>query len=383
MQLLPELKRLKARARRVLDWRWLTPVALLLVGFTLQRGAHHRPQLVEHYYSRSVYPAIARTFSLLASPFPFSLAELLIFLLPLIGLAVVLVRTRRQLESGLQGRQIFTSRTREFFWVLSIFFFVFQISFGLNYQRPPLAAGMQLVDRHPSASELEAIASHIIAEVNRAFSESRSGSSPVRRERSALFDAIESSFQSSVLLGSAATGGFASPKPVLISRALTKLGIAGMYSPFTGEPNFNREQPESEMPFSIAHEKAHQRGYAREDEASFIAFLVCTTSRDAFVRYSGYLRGLRVLAALRTAVTPERYRAIVGQLDAGVRADLQETAAFWQRGQSLRLSRAADRANDTYLKANSVKSGTANYGEVVTLIIGYYLTYPSTTTISQ
>jgi hypothetical protein len=369
--------------RKILASRWLAPTLLLLLGFALQRVAHHNPRIVETYYSRSIYPAIARTFSLIGRLFPFSLAELLLVLLPIIGLGAVLIRTKKQLEAGLHGREIFASRTCEFVWILAVAFLLFQISFGLNYQRPPLASGLQLVDRRPGVAELETIATHIIAEANRNFSDSRLPSSRLPRERSQLFQALESSFQSNVLLGSAAEGGFASPKPVFISRALTKLGIAGIYSPFTGEPNFNREQPENEVPFSVAHEKAHQRGYAREDEASFIAFLVCTTSSDPFVRYSGYLRGLRVLAALRTAIPPEKYRAIVDQLDAGVRTDLQESAAFWQRSRSQRLSHAADRANDTYLKANSVRSGTANYGEVVALIIGYYLTYPSGTTPSN
>ena len=34
------------------------------------------------------------------------------------------------------------------------------------------------------------------------------------------------------------------------------------------------------------------------------------------------------------------------------------------------------RLNDFYLKANRVKSGTKNYGEVTALLIGYYLKSP-------
>jgi hypothetical protein len=359
----------------VLSWRWVIPVALFLVGIGLQRLAHHSPHLVEEYYSRSIYLTVARGVSLIGKPFPFSVAELLLVLLPIAGLAVILIRTRRQLLLGQGRRQILASRTCEFLWILAIAFLVFQVTFGLNYQRPPLGAELQLVKREPTAVELEEISTNIISEVNRAFSQSRLAANITQRDRTALLNAIESSFQASSLLGNASRGGFASPKPVFASRAMTKLGIGGIYSPFTGEPNFNREQPEIEMPFSVAHEKAHQRGYAREDEASFIAYVVCTSSNHPFVRYSGYLRGLRVLAALRAAVPPEKYRGIVDRLDAGVRADLRESDAFWQRGLSRRLSKVADRANDTYLRANSVRSGTANYGEVVALIIGYYLTY--------
>ena len=48
----------------------------------------------------------------------------------------------------------------------------------------------------------------------------------------------------------------------------------------------------------IAHHKAHQRGYAKEDEANFVGYVICINSTDPPVRYSGYLYGLKVLEVL-------------------------------------------------------------------------------------
>ena len=42
---------------------------------------------------------------------------------------------------------------------------------------------------------------------------------------------------------------------------------------------------------------AHQRGIAREDEANFIAFLVCMASDDPYIRYSGYLEVYEYVAS--------------------------------------------------------------------------------------
>src|SRR5438105_6884447 len=75
---------------------------------------------------------------------------------------------------------------------------------------------------------------------------------------------------------------------------------------------------------------AHQRGFAREDEANFIAFLVCTKASNAYVRYSGYLGALRVLGVL-FRVAPERYRETVAAFGEGPRADLRARAQFWAR----------------------------------------------------
>src|SRR5678815_329701 len=119
-----------------------------------------------------------------------------------------------------------------------------------------------------------------------------------------------------------------------------------------------------------------QRGFAREDEANFIAFLVCIKAADPYVRYCGYVRGLRVLAPLRSSVSDDRYREIVAVLKEGPRNDLRASNDFWRNARSEFFGRAAERANDSYLRANRVTSGVKNYGEVVSLILRYYVTYP-------
>jgi hypothetical protein len=164
---------------------------------------------------------------------------------------------------------------------------------------------------------------------------------------------------------------------------MTRFGISGIYSPLTGEANYNAEQPSCDLPYTIAHEMAHQRGFAREDEANFIAFLICSKASHPYLRYSGSLRGLRVLSALRPQVTPERYREIVTALGAGPLQDARASAEFWDRSRNRTLSSVAERTNDAYLQANRVRSGIRNYGEVTALIIGYYLTYPPSDTDTQ
>jgi hypothetical protein len=66
----------------------------------------------------------------------------------------------------------------------------------------------------------------------------------------------------------------------------------------------------------------------------------------------------------------------VSELASGPRNDLRVSAEFWRRSRHPLLERVAERANDSYLRANRVQTGVRNYGEVVSLIISYYLTYP-------
>ena len=64
--------------------------------------------------------------------------------------------------------------------------------------------------------------------------------------------------------------------PVKLSRvsfALSRLQLSGYYFPWTGEAQINAEMPRTLWPRVAAHEKAHQQGFARENEATVIGVL--------------------------------------------------------------------------------------------------------------
>lgn len=78
-------------------------------------------------------------------------------------------------------------------------------------------------------------------------------------------------------------------KQIAVSKLMTYTHIAGVYTYYTGEANLNTNFPSYTLPYTAAHELSHQRGTAREDEANFLAFLVCMESDDEYIKYSGYL----------------------------------------------------------------------------------------------
>jgi hypothetical protein len=247
--------------------------------------------------------------------------------------------------------------------------------FGLNYKRQQLADTMGFERREPSAQEIEGISRTIIEGINSNYSESGlsvegGGGSTTPLSSTQLFAILEEAYASEPLVRGAAGAGVP-PKAVFFSGLMSRLGISGIYSPFTGEPNYNAIQPGFDIPFSVAHEMAHQRGFAREDEANFVAFLVCTKASHPYVRYSGYLGALRVLGVLYR-IAPERYRDLVAGLGEGPRADLKARSQFWARYLG-RLSNFSNSLNNAYLKVNGVRSGVRNYNEASSLIVGYYL----------
>lgn len=364
-----ELRRALRAARREL-WK---PLAALLAVVIVQQAAALAPGIVERFYARPVYPPVARTLSQLTGGLAFSAGEALFVLFSLLLLSALALFIYRLARRRVEWRARLLTSCKLVLWCAAASMFVFMLVFGLNYQRPPLLETLGYDRRLANADELDVMTRAVVEGVNRNYEESHADGYAVP-DTGRVVSILEESYAREAELSNFAVEGFGPPKPVYFSDVLTRLGISGVYFPFTGEPNFNADAPDFERPFSIAHEMAHQRGFARESEANFVAFLVCTDAADPFVRYSGYRQGFGVAFELY-GLDPERARAILKGLSAGYREDSKRSARFWLKagGTAGDLSR---RLNDLYLKANRIKSGTKNYGEVTALLIGYYLKSP-------
>jgi Protein of unknown function (DUF3810) len=356
-------------ARRELTAPFLSLLAVVII----QQLAALAPGLVENFYARSFYPRVARTLSLAAGRLPFSAGEALLVLFFLLMLSA-LARLTYMLARRRAGRRALLLRSCKLaLWCAAALAFAFMVTFGFNYERPPLVETLGYEQRRATAEELDLMTRAVVGGVNRSYEEAHAPGYVIPNA-ARVAEILEESYARESELSQFAVEGFGPPKAVYFSDALTRLGITGVYSPFTGEPNFNADAPDFGQPFSVAHEMAHQRGFARESEANFVAFLVCTHAPDPFVRYSGYRQGLGVAVELYR-LDPERARAILKSLGAGYREDTERAARFWAKAGG-RAGALSQRLNDLYLKANRVSSGTKNYGEVTALLVGYFLKSP-------
>jgi len=154
----------------------------------------------------------------------------------------------------------------------------------------------------------------------------------------------------------------------VLSAAMSQLGLGGVFIPHTGEPTVNLELPDPALPAAACHEIAHQMGFAREDEASIVGYLGCTTHPDPEFRYSGYLSALgNSLWALERA-DPATFRTIGDLVDPAVQRDRLAVYAFWARHESS-VTRVGLRVNDLYLKSQGQVAGVRSYGRVVELLV--------------
>jgi hypothetical protein len=161
---------------------------------------------------------------------------------------------------------------------------------------------------------------------------------------------------------------FGPVKPSRVSFALSWLQLSGYYFPWTGEAQLNVAMPRSLWPRVAAHEKAHQRGFARENEATVVGVLACLSSADPVVLYSGAL-GLFVSFDRDLArADPLARRRVWATLPQGAVEDLRREAAFWDVHAGM-AGAMSEKANDTYLKAQGIRTGVGSYSETTGLFV--------------
>lgn len=175
------------------------------------------------------------------------------------------------------------------------------------------------------------------------------------------------------------SGYYPNPKKIHFSNIMSQQYLAGIYFPFSMEANYNALMYCANNPSTICHELSHLKGYIREDEANFIAFLACINSDNDFIKYSGYLQVLWYLEDDMMKYLPTEYwdRVVspndyVIDDDIFLKQEVMEEVEEQAIISTETLSEATDVFIDTNLKMNGVKSGYDNYSEVVKLIVLYY-----------
>lgn len=335
----------------------LAALGIILFSLGLLLCAQYSTPFAEWYATR-VYPALSRAVGGLSGRLPFSLGELLIYALIAAALAgIVLLGIWRSRAALLAG-------ARTALLTGGVILLLFTLLGGINYHRLPFShfAGLEV---GPSpADELEALCRSLIGEANAQARLLPQELPPVKKlsaRAPALMENLSKEFPA---LG----GYYPNPKPVFLSRGMSHLQLLGIYFPFTAEANFNADAPYHEIPATLCHELSHLRGFMREDEANFIAYLACEGSDDPVFRYSGALLALDYAMSGLYGVDPARCIALYESYGERLTLDLGESRVYWSRyeGPAATVSR---KANDAYLKVNAQLDGVRSYGRMVDLLL--------------
>ncbi len=332
------------------------------------------PSLIETLYSLRIYRWINSPLSLLTGIFPISLAEIILFLIVIFAIYLVAVFIYKIIkEKNYLNINFFIRLIKKTFIALMILYLSFLLIWGLNYHRMPFAQSAGLNVTKYYKDDLEELCFYLInksnalrldvAEDDNGVMKIQNGTRWVLNSAYFGYDAVSQTY-------STLSGRFGTPKPVILSELMCYTGITGIYFPFTGEANVNINVPDSSLPHVVTHEMAHQRGYAREDEANFIAYLTCIHNPYAEFKYSGVLLALTHSMNALYKEDKESFNNLRSLYSEGLIRDLSYVNSFWKIYEGP-VERMTDNLNDAYLKANKQKDGVKSYGKMVDLLIAY------------
>ena len=360
----------------------LAGLAAGLLGVVLFQGALATPDRVESLYTTSIYPLVVGAFSLVSGLVPFSLAELFIAAAALFVIGRLTWRLTRSFRrrppadapvpaSPSLPRQL--AHTAVFALAAAgVLYAIFVAVWGLNYARPRLEPRLGLEIGQVEERELIRLATRVAAETTRAHRLAGLSAHSVSENPlgfGALSAAIDEAYDAVNLPGDPDLGSAVPVKPAVFSGLMSRLGISGIFVPFTGEPTVNTGPPDVAVAFTAAHEKAHQRAITHEGEASFAAYLALSRQRrHPYLSYAAsFFAARHLLAAVRHAEAAQRDRAWAA-FGPGPRRDLDALNAFWAQHRGM-VRGAARRVNDSYLRTMRIPDGARSYGTVVRLLI--------------
>jgi len=374
--------------RRGLSKLILPSIWILL--FTVCLLAPFVPTLVASFYTQVIFRYGASGLRFLFGSIPFAMGEF-IYIIIIILLIINALKHINSLKSfnniSQKGWFILTKLT----WLIVKLYVVFQLIWGLNYMQPDPTKDFHLRVQTPknaqiALSEMNALTNELIEELNKTKAEIRLNR-PIEPNFEQVMASVQLAYQDIAIKYPRFSLQHQSVKKAIFPTLGDYIGFLAFYQPITGEAIVRSDLPILTLPYTMAHEMAHQLGYASETEANFIAFVVATEANDPYLKYSMLLQmfsyaqdaQLLLLAGNKGfddwKVQIEKNRSL---LSPAVLKDRAQISAFFA-ARAAKQIQASSQLYDQFLKWNQQAAGLASYADVLKWVRAYRLKTDSST----
>jgi hypothetical protein len=356
--------------------------------------APNYPNLVAIYYNQGFFKYWTIGLRWLFGSIPFALGEL-VYAIAIILLIINVIKYTTSLKRLNQIWQKIGFILFKLAWLVIRLFVVFQLIWGFNYMQPDPTNAFNLKVQTPknvqiAQTELNQLTNELIQELNQ-----------TRKELSKNNE-IAPNFEQTLAKVQDAYGRISKTYPKLhvqnqsVKKAIFPnlgdyIGFLAFYQPITAEAIIRSDLPMMTQPYTIAHEMAHQLGYASETEANFIAFVVATEADDPMLRYSmllqmfTYAQDAQLLLIAGTKGF-DAWKAQIAEnkamLSPAVLKDRAEIKAFFVARAGKQIQ-ASNELYDQFLKWNQQAAGLDSYADVLKWVRAYRLKTDSSTSYSR
>lgn len=349
----------------------LIPISLSLIILARQSSF-----FAEQIFALHIYKWLSQIISTLTGILPISFAEIIILVLPVI-LLLIIILFLRQIIVDHQNRKIIALKgLLNLLCTGSVVFFLFTLLAGINYYRLPFSHYSKLEIRESSVEELYKLTESLALQANELRKQiPQTDEKDVFQLSESYYKVAKQANEAMKILAKeypVLVGSYGNPKPILLSPMMSYTEITGIFIPFTMEANVNVHVPDYTIPVTMLHELAHLRGFMREDEANFIAYLAGMASDHVELQYSSTMLALVTSGNALYAQNPDLYFEIRDNYSDGILKDIRANSAYWAKYEDTVISTVSNKINDTYLKANAQTDGVKSYGRMLDLMLAKY-----------
>ena len=319
---------------------------------------------VENHYSTQIYPKISAAYRVLTGWLPISIGDIFygIIILLLLKLLIRIFIKRKRIPLHPKWYRIIIS--------LGLIYIIFNLFWGLNYNRLGIAHQLGLNMEAYSKEELISLNNILLEKVNR-YKAATLDSAFIYRKKRQLFKEAIYTYGETAKKYPFLKYKHPSLKPSLFSYAGNYLGFTGYYNPFSGEAQVNTTVPKFLQPYTTCHEIAHQLGYAKEMEANFVGYLAAKNSKNDNYHYSVYFDLFSYANRNLYEADSISAKNIRGKLSREVMADVAELRAFSKKYSNY-LEPIIRWGYGVFLLSNQQPQGILSYDEVTSFLIAYY-----------
>ncbi|WP_346429897.1 DUF3810 domain-containing protein [Chryseobacterium indologenes] len=253
----------------------------------------------------------------------------------------------------------------------NIFYFTYQIFWGMLYFQTPIIKKLSSQDT-PEISKAKKLALHYLEKckgTRSSVQEDHNGIFIVTNLKAVQQEILFQQTQLPTYISDKKATQIISIKPSLFKNVMNFTGILGYYNPFTAEAQYNAELPHTFIPFTTAHESSHQLGFAREQEANFIGYLMGVHSSNLELRYSTEYFTLKSLLRFIVEKDPEFVKSVIQNYSPGMKRDRAYEQSFVFRHQGW-LDDFFGYTNNLFLKSNQ-QEGSVTYSYFIDLLLNY------------
>ena len=351
-------------------------VCLVFFAFGIISLAVHIVSMISpdfaDFVTRYVGSTVRFVLAKLTGWIPFSLAEMILILLPFF-LVFLVVKGIKVVKSD--KKHAYSRYVCGLLSIIVTFYSLFVFTLGTGYQGNTLYEKLGVEKpKYEDPSDLLALAEYLRDNAkecakNITFNEQTGSVMPYSRDEL-------NRLLNEACIKAAEKYDFIAPlrsnfKDVILSHYMTYTHISGVYTYYTGESNINTNFPDYTLPYTAAHEMSHQRGIAPENEANFVAYLICMESDDNYIRYSAYLNLLEYVQSTLYKADKSIYSAFSYTLGEEIYLEFRAYNAFFDEYRTNVAANVSQAVNDTYLKSQGQSAGTISYSLVVGLAIAY------------